>query len=51
LWGAGGRMMRIAAPDHEGSVAKEGIIKFLLISLSIADVLGVAAVLFGIVRP
>ena len=51
LSGAGGRMMRIAAPDHEGSAAMEGIIKFLLISLSIADVLGVAAVLFGIVRP
>lgn len=51
LWGAGGRMMCIAAPDHEGSAVKEGIIKFLLISLSIADVLGVALVLFGIVRP
>jgi hydroxylaminobenzene mutase len=51
LWGAGGRMMRLAAPDHEGSAAKEGIITFLLISLSIADVLGVGVVLFGIVRP
>jgi hydroxylaminobenzene mutase len=51
LWGAGGRMMRIAAPDHEGSAAKEGIIKFLLISLSIADVVGVGLVLFGIARP
>jgi hydroxylaminobenzene mutase len=51
LWGAGGRMMRIAAPDHEGSVVKEGVIKFLLITLSIADVVGVGMVLFGIARP
>jgi hydroxylaminobenzene mutase len=51
LWGAGGRMMSIAAADHIGSSAKEGIIKFLLISLSVADVLGVGLVLFGVVRP
>jgi len=51
VWGAGGRMMRIAAPGHEGSAVKEGFIKFLLISLSIADVLGVGLVLFGVVRP
>lgn len=48
-WGAGGRMMKIAAPDHEGSPAKEGIIKFLLISLSVADVVGVIIVLIGLV--
>lgn len=51
LWGAGGRMMQIAAADHVGSSAREGFIKFLLISLSIADVIGVGIVLFGIVRP
>lgn len=51
LWGAGGRMMKIAAPEHVGSSFKEGIIKFLLISLSIADIIGVGLVLFGIVRP
>lgn len=51
LWGAGGRMMQIAAADHVGSSAREGFIKFLLVSLSIADVIGVGIVLFGIVRP
>lgn len=51
VWGAGGRMMQIAASEHIGSAAKEGIIKFLLISLSIADVIGVGLVLFGVVRP
>ena len=50
LWGAGGRMMQIAAADHVGSSAREGFIKFLLVSLSIADVIGVGIVLFGIVR-
>lgn len=51
IWGAGGRMMPIAAPDHLGSAAKEGFIKFLLISLSIADVIGVCLVLWGVLRP
>jgi hydroxylaminobenzene mutase len=51
IWGAGGRMMPLAAPDHVGSGAKEGFIKFLLISLSIADVIGVGLVLWGVLRP
>jgi len=51
IWGAGGRMMPIAAPDHVGSDTKEGLIKFLLISLSIADVIGVSLVLWGVLRP
>ena len=51
IWGAGGRMMPIAAPDHVGSGAKEGFIKFSLISLSIADVIGVCLVLWGVLRP
>jgi hydroxylaminobenzene mutase len=51
FWGAGGRMMRIAAADHIGSNVKEGFIKFLLLSLSIADVIGVGAVLWGVLRP
>jgi hydroxylaminobenzene mutase len=51
IWGAGGRMMKIAASDHVGSGAKEGFIKFLLISLSIADIIGVSLVLWGILRP
>ena len=49
-WGAGGRMMKLAAPDHEGSAVKEGIIKFLLLSLSLADVVGVIIVIVGVVR-
>ena len=51
IWGAGGRIMQIAAPDHVGSGLKEGVIKFLLISLSIADVIGVGLVLWGVLRP
>ena len=51
IWGAGGRMMKIAAPDHVGSGAKEGFIKFLLLSLSVADVIGVGLVLWGVLRP
>ena len=51
FWGAGGRMMPIAAPDQFGSNLKEGFIKFLLISLSIADVIGVGVVLWGVLRP
>lgn len=51
IWGAGGRMMRIAAADHIGSNAKEGIVKFLLITLSLADVAGVIIVLWGVLRP
>ena len=51
IWGAGGQMMRIAAADHIGSGAKEGFIKFSLISLSIADVIGVCLVLWGVLRP
>ena len=47
-WGAGGRMMKISAADHIGSNAKEGFIKFLLISLSIADIVGVGIVLTGV---
>jgi len=51
IWGAGGGMMKISAADHIGSSAKEGFIKFLLISLSIADVIGVSLVLWGVLRP
>jgi len=51
IWGAGGRMMKISAADHVGSNAKEGFIKFMLFSLSIADVAGVLLVLWGVLRP
>lgn len=51
IWGAGGQMMRIASADHIGSGVKEGLIKFSLISLSIADVIGVCLVLWGVLRP
>ena len=51
IWGAGGQMMRIASSDHIGSGVKERYIKFSLISLSIADILGVGLVLWGVLRP
>jgi (hydroxyamino)benzene mutase len=51
IWGAGGQMMKISAADHIGSSAKEGFIKFMLFSLSIADVIGVGLVIWGVLRP
>lgn len=48
IWGAGGNMMKIAAPDHVGSGGKEGVIKFLLLSLTVADIAGVIIVLVGV---
>lgn len=50
IWGAGRPMMPLAAPTQEGSPALEGVIKFLLITLSIADIVGVAIVLFGLLH-
>ena len=51
IWGAGGLMMKISAADFVGSGAKEGFIKFLLLSLSVADIIGVGLVLWGVLRP
>jgi len=47
-WGAGRRLAPIAAADHETSAAKEGIVSFLLVSLSPAIVVGVGIVIVGL---
>ncbi len=47
-WGAGRRLAPIAAGDHEASKLKESIFRFLLISLSVAIVIGVVIVIVGI---
>lgn len=48
LWGAGGPMMPLAASDRVGSAAQEAVVQAGLTTLAIADVLGVAIVLWGI---
>ena len=50
VWGVGGSLARIAAADYVGTGFKEGFVKFLLISLSVADVVGVIIVLIGLVH-
>jgi hydroxylaminobenzene mutase len=47
-WGAGRKLTPIAAGDHEASKLKETIFGFLLISLSVAIVIGVVIVIVGI---
>jgi hydroxylaminobenzene mutase len=47
-WGAGRKLAPIAAADHEASVAKEGLVKFLLVSLSVSIVIGVVIVIVGL---
>jgi hydroxylaminobenzene mutase len=47
-WGAGRKLTPIAAGDHEASTVKEGVFGFLLISLSVAIVIGVVIVIVGI---
>jgi hydroxylaminobenzene mutase len=47
-WGAGRKRAPIAAGDHEASKLKESIFGFLLISLSVAIVIGVVIVIVGI---
>lgn len=49
-WGAGRGMMPIAGGDHEASRVKEFVVRFLLITLGAAIVVGVAIILFGVVR-
>lgn len=49
-WGAGRGMMPIAGGEHEASPIKEFVIKFLLITLGAAIVVGVAIILFGVAR-
>ena len=47
-WGAGRKLAPIAAGDHEASTAKEGVVSFLLVSLSLAIVVGVVIVIVGL---
>lgn len=50
FWGAGASVMPIAAKGLMGNDLQEGIIGFLLISISIAMVLGVAMIIWGLWR-
>jgi (hydroxyamino)benzene mutase len=47
-WGAGRKLAPLAAGDHEASKLKESIFGFLLISLSVAIVIGVVIVIVGL---
>jgi hydroxylaminobenzene mutase len=47
-WGAGRKLAPIAAGDHAASELKETVFGFLLISLSVAIVIGVVIVIVGI---
>jgi len=50
IWGAGAGMMPIAAQGMAGSGTQEAIIAFLLVSLSVAMVLGVVLIIWGLWR-
>jgi hydroxylaminobenzene mutase len=47
-WGAGRKLTPIASGDHEASKLKESIFGFLLITLSVAIVIGVVIVIVGL---
>lgn len=47
-WGAGRKFAPIAAGDHEASGIKESVVAFLLVSLSVAIVVGVVIVIVGL---
>ncbi|HSI26416.1 MAG TPA: hypothetical protein VK948_03325 [Aeromicrobium sp.] len=49
-WGAGGAMMSLAAPNHTGTSGREGVIKLLLVTLSVAMVAATVLILIGLVR-
>ncbi|MCA2243574.1 MULTISPECIES: hydrogenase [Mycobacterium] len=49
VWGAGRRFAPIAAGDHQASAAKEGVVSFLLITLSLAVLVGVVIVIVGVI--
>lgn len=51
VWGAGGRMMPLAAPGHEGTDFQESLISFGLISLSVAMVIVSGIVIHGLRGP
>lgn len=48
IWGAGRRLAPIAAGDYEASTAKEGVVSFLLVSLSLSIIAGVIIVIAGL---
>jgi (hydroxyamino)benzene mutase len=47
-WGAGRKFAPIAAGDHEASGIKESVVALLLVSLSVAIVVGVVIVIVGL---
>jgi (hydroxyamino)benzene mutase len=47
-WGAGRKLAPIAAADHVASAGKEGLVSFLLVSLSLSIVVGVGIVIVGL---
>ncbi|MGH3530379.1 MAG: hydrogenase [Mycobacterium sp.] len=47
-WGAGRKLAPIAAANHQASPAKEGLVGFLLVSLSLAIVVGVGILIVGL---
>ncbi len=47
-WGAGRKLAPIATGDHQASAAKEGVVSFLLVTLSLAMVVGVGIVIAGL---
>lgn len=46
--GAGRKFAPIATGDHKAPAAKEGFVSFLLLSLSVAIVIGVVIVIIGL---
>ena len=48
VWGAGRTLTPIASGDHQASKLKEGVFGFLLLSLSLAIVVGVVIVIVGL---
>ena len=48
VWGAGRKLAPIAAGDHEASTVKESVFGFLVVSLSVAVVIGVVIVIVGL---
>ncbi|BAX91189.1 hydrogenase [Mycobacterium shigaense] len=48
VWGAGRKFAPIATGDHQASAPKESLVSFLLVSLSVAVVIGVGIVIAGL---
>jgi hydroxylaminobenzene mutase len=47
-WGAGRKLAPIAAGDHQATAVKEGVVGFLLVTLSLSMVVGVGIVIAGV---